>query len=62
MHSAAAQIIHNYTTVEPRLTTTSEEQPHTIKRPRTQVQIEITMTSVNQCKATSQERLPLYSV
>ncbi len=44
-------------TVEPPLTTTSKEQPHAIKRPRTQVLIETTMS-----KATSQERPPLYSV
>ncbi len=33
-------------TVEPPLTTTSKEQPHAIKRPRTQVRIETTMTSM----------------
>ncbi len=32
--------------MEPPLTTTSKEQPHAIKRPRTQVRIETVMTSM----------------
>ncbi len=34
-------------TVEPPLTTTSKEQPHAIKQPRTQVRIETTMIDFN---------------
>ncbi len=35
-HGSPATCILDITTVEPPLTTTSKEQPHTIKRPRTQ--------------------------